>query len=221
MHPHFIIGGEEFPLLTRTVSIGGTDVPLSLVPYDPAQLDRIVAIRGLGEKAWPYWLEEWPATYALAEILDGEDASEWNGPILDLGCGSGFLAAYLRLRFGLKPFSCDFNADACRLAAHNAGPRRRVFCADFSAFPSRAAFGVVFAGEMLYAKANHRPILDFLARHLAPQGKAFLADPGRSAASGFPEAAALAGFQVEIRETKMRDDKRIVHVYKLSRGPGG
>lgn len=208
--------------------LAGTTVDLATVPYSPRELDRIVALRGLKERSWPYWLEDWPATYALAEILAGEEPARWPGPVLDLGCGSGVLAAFLRLRFGIEPFSCDFNADACRMAAINVrgnGPSDapaggRVFCADFRSFPSRAAFGLVLAGEMLYARENQAPILEFLERHLAPGGSAFLADPGRSAAEGFRGAAEAAGFRVEMRSVPVRSGNRNVQVFKLARDGG-
>jgi SAM-dependent methyltransferase len=226
MHSHFIIAGERFPLVTKPLDLAGTRVNLATVPYSPVELDRIAGIRGLKESAWPYWLEDWPATYALAEILAAEDPSGWPGPVLDLGCGSGVLAAFLRLRFGIEPFSCDFNADACRMAALNAdlnggGPAKgRVFCADFRSFPARplpgrARFGMVLAGEMLYARENQAPILGFLSGHLAPGGQALLADPGRSAAEGFREAAAEAGFGVETRVLPLPSHGKTVQVFRL------
>jgi predicted nicotinamide N-methyase len=85
------------------------------------------------------------------------------------------------------------------------------------AFPSRARFGLVLAGEMLYARENQVPILDFLRAHLAPGGRALLADKGRSAAEGFSERARAAGFQVAECEA-VSDGKRAV-VYDL-RVPG-
>ena len=156
MRPNFIIHGEKFPLVKRVISIAGLEVHLAMVPYDAAQLERIVRVRGLREEAWPYWLEEWTATYALAEFLDREDPAGWPGPALDLGCGAGFMAAYLRNRFGIAAFSCDLNPDACRLASLNVRGQNpsqtmesapsRVFCGDFSTFPMRATFGLVLAG---------------------------------------------------------------------------
>src|SRR5690606_13471591 len=112
MQSHFTIAGSRFPLVEQVIPLAGIPVPIVSVPYSPAELDRITGLRGLKENTWPYWLEDWPATYALAEVLDGESPGSWPGPVLDLGCGSGVLAAYMHLRFGIEPFSCDFNADA-------------------------------------------------------------------------------------------------------------
>ncbi len=222
MHSHFIIAGARFPLVQQPLDLAGTRVNLATVPYSPSELDRIAGLRGLEERAWPYWLEDWPATYALAEVLAGEDPATWPGPILDLGCGAGVLAAFLRLRFGIEPYSCDFNADACRLAAINVAgngrdkPLGRVFCADFRAFPARARFGLVLAGEMLYARENQSPLLGFLGAHLVPGGAAFFADPGRSAAEGFREAAEALGFTVETRTLPCADGRK-TGIYKLQR----
>jgi len=232
------LGGLDLPLGVREIRVAGTAVPLLEAAYNQATLDAVTALRGLAERDWPYWLEDWPATYALAEALAARAPESLRPPVLDLGCGSGFLAAFFRARFGLPIFSCDFNADACRLAALNARPaaasardRRgpdpgaapppaasRVFCADFARFPSRARFGLVLCGEMLYARENQAPILGFLDRHLAPGGSAWLADPGRSAADGFAERAAAMGFRAGI--ARMRPEAasgRNVEVYTLTR----
>ena len=202
MPSHFIIAGTRFPLVDRRLELAGTPVDLAAVPYSPEELDRITTLLGLKERTWPYWLEDWPATWSLAAALAAEHPSAWPGPVLDLGCGSGVLGAWLGARFGVEAFSCDFNSDACRLAAVNIGrngpppARSRVFCADMRAFPSRLRFGLVLAGEMLYATGNHEPILAFLGDHLAPGGRALLADKGRSAAEGFAAAARARGFAV-------------------------
>jgi SAM-dependent methyltransferase len=240
MHSHFNIGGERFPLVEQPLELAGTRVNLAMVPHSPAELDRITGLRGIQERTWPYWLEDWPATYALAEALAGEYPAGWPatgpgaGAVLDLGCGAGVLAAFLRLRFGIEPYSCDFNADACRLAAINVdrngpGPSAgRVFCADFRAFPAKAQFGLVLAGEMLYARENQAPLLAFLARHLMPGGTAWFADPGRSAAEGFRQAAAASGFTVETRtlplapltpRAPLAEKSRTIAIYTLRRTP--
>jgi SAM-dependent methyltransferase len=216
----------------RVLRLAGTSVKYATLPYTPAILDSVSALLGLRERAWPYWLEDWPATWALASLLTGENPDAWPGPVLDLGCGGGVMGAWMRTRFGIEPFSCDFNSDACRLAARNVAAngiqaagtdgmvpaRGRVVCADMRAFPMRLRFGLVLAGEMLYARENQGPILAFLGEHLAAGGRCLLADKGRSAAEGFPDAARAAGFTVYLRETK--SEGRSARVFELRAGLG-
>lgn len=216
--PSLRLGALELPLGIREIRAGGVAVRLLEPAYTQATLDAVAALRGFAERDWPYWLEDWPATYALAEALAGLDPGDLRGPVLDLGCGSGFLAAFFHARFGRRIFGCDFNADACRLAVRNAGPgASRVFCADMARFPSRARFGLVLCGEMLYARENQGPILEFLDRHLAPGGRAWLADPGRSAAAGFARAAAARGFRAAVATLRPAAAGRNVDVYTLAR----
>jgi len=212
----FTIAGTRFPMQERALLLAGTHVRYATVPYTPEILDRVSVLLGLRERTWPYWLEDWPATWALASLLAGENPDAWPGPVLDLGCGSGVMGAWLRARFGIEPFSCDFNLDACRLAARNVADNvaenrsakgdipalGRVFCADMRAFPMRTRFGLVLAGEMLYARENQGPILAFLSEHLAVGGCCLLADKGRSAAEGFAGAARAAGFTVALRQAE-------------------
>lgn len=218
----------------RAMLLSGTRVRYATVPYTPGILDQVTVLLGLRERTWPYWLEDWPATWALASLLAGENPDAWPGPVLDLGCGSGIMGAWLRARFGIEAFSCDFNSDACRLAARNVAAnapaigdeiraadrevpaRGRVFCADMRAFPMRTRFGLVLAGEMLYAKENQAPILAFLSEHLEEGGRCLLADKGRSAAEGFDAAARAAGFTVALREAEA--EGRSARVFELRLG---
>lgn len=224
MPSDFSIAGSRFPLKERALELAGTRFRYLTVPYTPEILDRISASLGLNERAWPYWLEDWPASWGMAGLLAGEDPARWPGPVLDLGCGAGIMGAWLQARFGLEPYACDFNADACRLAALNIGgnpgvpAHGRVICADMRAFPLRLRFGLVLAGEMLYARENQGPILAFLGSHLAPGGICLLADKGRSAAQGFPEAATAAGFKVTMRATEA--EGRPARVFELRAGAG-
>lgn len=227
MPTHFIIAGTAFALQERILDLAGTRLKIASIPYSPATLDRISALAGLKERAWPYWLEDWPATWALASVLAGEERETLtaSGPVLDLGCGSGVMGAWFGARFGIAAYACDFNSDACRLAALNAvgngvgAGAGRVFCADMRTMPVRARFGLLLAGEMLYARENHAPILAFLKDHLAPGGRALLADKGRAAAEGFSAAARAAGFSVAEREASSEGRRAIIYDLRVPREP--
>lgn len=228
MPSHFIINNEPFVLEYRTREVGNSEIVFASIPYNPSQLEKVVGLRSLKETHWPYWLEEWPAVYALAELIKNDfqiqflNANSAIPTILDLGCGSGFLAAFLFQSFGIKIFNCDFNFDACRLAQLNSDLNSnkvtaRTWCADFNAFPIKRKFEVVLAGEMLYTVKNHAPILKFLQKYLCVGGTAYFADPGRSAATGFLELANAYGFETEVLTTELKEPSLKVNLYKLLR----
>ncbi len=195
---HFQIGTKAFPLTEVAVNLGSRTINLLNVPTSSDNLEDIVAERGLTERRWPYWLEEWKANFALGHFL----LQNWKKPpenTLDLGCGNGFLGLLFH-EMGFRLFACDFNEDACRLAALNLRSRQavaQVMCADLSSFPSRMEFDLILMGDMLYARENITMVLDFLQRHLAAEGKALASDAGRSSAENFGDLAIARGFLME------------------------
>ncbi len=218
MQPNFIIAGGEFPLSYRNLKIGGLTLRQATIEYSEQELQRIVGLRGLREKTWPYWLEEWPATYAMGDALSETGWKDISGPVLDLGCGNGMLSAFMEQRFGCRIFSCDFNFDACRLTALNRrsqGKTAAVFCGDLNAFPSRKKFRLILAGDMLYLRTLHAPLIEFLRNHLEPDGEAWFADHGRSTSEGFLSLAEQAGFQLVLRAARSRSGHGNAQVYIL------
>src|SRR3954464_6464200 len=104
MPSDFTIAGTAFPMQERALLLAGTRVRYATVPYTPEILDRVSRLLGLRERTWPYWLEDWPATWALAALLEGENPDAWPGPVLDLGCGGGVMGAWVRARFGIEAY---------------------------------------------------------------------------------------------------------------------
>ncbi len=200
------------------VDVGGKILSLLKVPNSPEILESIVSERGLSEEKWPYWLEEWPATFALGAYL----FKNWKTPprrILDLGCGSGFLGL-LFLEMGSSLLACDFNQDACRLAALNIrsrGNQPKVFAADLKRFPSRAEFDLILVGELLYSRENLFPILEFLSRHLHADGQAILCDAGRSSAETFAASARDKGFRLNKYSQSVPGKTKAADIYILGK----
>jgi hypothetical protein len=56
----------------------------------------------------------------------------------------------------------------------------------------------IVAAEVLYETRNLRPIADFVARHLKPDGVALICDGNRSTADEFDTVARHCGLSVEI-----------------------
>ena len=190
------------------------ELELQVPVYDPAALDAVVAQKGWAERNWPYWLEDWPASLRLIEVLEKEARAGISGPVLDLGCGAGLLTRYFASRF-TQTFACDINEEACRLTRFNlpdsslAKGNAAVVCADLNHIPFRIRFGLVAVGELLYDHALAGQVLAFLGLALADQGMALLADAGRFTADDLPNRALQAGFEIHRLEKSSAERHRV------------
>jgi predicted nicotinamide N-methyase len=151
----------------------------------------------------PYWAELWPSGLALAESLpprlDGLD-------VVELGCGLGVPSLVAATR-GARVTAVDWAAEATDLLRENAarnGIDLRAVHADWSSV--EGPYDLVLAADLLYEERNGDALLEALPA-LAP--KALIAEPGRSTARGFFEAAR--------REWKIVE--RANRVYHLTRAP--
>ncbi len=212
-------GLSGIPLEKRLLPLGEKSLELLLPPYDDATLQVIVARFGVNELHWPYYLENWPATLALAAYLDAHQNWSQNLDVLDLGCGGGVMACFLKLRYGIQPWCLDRNPEACALTALNLAAhglsRHRVFCSDFTRPAMTMVFDRILGGEMLYAQELIDPVLDFLRKYLKPGGEAWFGDNGRYSSEKFLHIAQTQGFNVR-REEISQTHGRNAHVYLLA-----
>lgn len=214
-------GLRGLPLEKRILQLGEKSLEMLLPPYEEATLQAIVARHGVNELHWPYYLENWPATLALAGHLDAAQTWSENLDVLDLGCGGGVMACFLKRRFGILAWCLDRNPEACALTALNLAahglPRHRVVCADFTRPTLNRRFDRILGGEMLYAQELIQPVLRFLRKHLKPGGEAWFGDNGRYSAENFLHLAQTQGFTVK-REEIVQAQRRNAHVYLLTSG---
>jgi methyltransferase-like protein 23 len=193
------------------------ELSIALPPYDEGTLEGLVQRFGLKEEHWPYYLENWPATFALAEDLKQRALIKPEHAVLDLGCGSGVLSCFLWLAYGLQATALDFNPEACALTRWNlvrhGCPRPKVLCGDLTRMPVRTRFDWILGGEILYAPNLLPQVLGCLHSHLSPQGEAWFGDSRRSSAEPFADLARSQGFAVEILSP--RGEKAIA--YRLKR----
>lgn len=168
----------------------------------PANLESLWEAISDGEFAederLPYWVELWPAALALAEWLT-ERRERLKGRIcLDMGCGLGF-TALTAAAAGARVLAMDYERQAlvhCRQnAAINAIASPLFLLMDWrrpAIAPRTCDF--IWAADILYEKRFAAPVLDFLGHALAPDGRAWLADPGRNTFEHFRQLALERGF---------------------------
>ncbi len=213
--PEILLSGKKYRLQQRKLELPDGPLPHWLPAYSEANFQSLTAAERLRDESWPYWLEDWPASWGLASVGRLRATNPAHYPMIDLGCGSGWLACALT-PFLMGPYhAVDFNADACRLGALNlrllnpaegsvdstpAASRKpqwiRFLCADAAALPLRIRYRTIFGGEMLYHPDAREAALRCLADKLDDTGTAYFADAGRSPADGFAETLERAGFSV-------------------------
>ncbi|MCC6178758.1 MAG: class I SAM-dependent methyltransferase [Chloroflexi bacterium] len=146
------------------------------------------------DERMPYFAALWPAADSLAAyLLSGETSNAaplagWR--VLDLGCGvgaCGFAAAGLGAHvtfFDWEPRAIEIVTASAR--AQGQPPAAFQFVTgDWRMPPLLGSFDLILAADVLYEQRNVRPVAVFLARHLAPGGGAWLADPGRPHTEAF------------------------------------
>jgi predicted nicotinamide N-methyase len=162
----------------------------------------------------PYWSVLWRSGVALAHELDG--APLRGVRVVELGCGLA-LPSIAAARAGADALATDEAPEALTLAERNAdanGVALATALADWSepgGLLRQGPFDMVLAADVLYERQNVAALLALLPR-LAPE--AWVADPGRPAASAFLEEAE-ARWPVE---TRVRGVVRI-HRLRLGSGP--
>ncbi len=148
----------------------------------------------------PYFGTIWPAAEALAaEVLAGPRLDEKRA--LDLGCGlglCGFAAACQGARvtfFDWEPRALAIVAASARRPGQPAASFAFVV-GDWRQPPPLGPFDLILGADLLYERRNGPAVAAFLARHLAPGGEAWIADPGRPHATSFPSLAQAEGLEL-------------------------
>lgn len=137
----------------------------------------------------PYWTELWPSSVALAQWLHLQRAGIAGRVCLDLGCGLG-LTAMVGQWLGAKVVAMDYEEDALRFARKNAAlnavtqPLWTVMDWRRPAV-ARGSIARVWGGDIMYETRFVKPVLDFLEYALAPDGRAWVAEPCRSVYEAF------------------------------------
>lgn len=147
----------------------------------------------------PYWTELWPSSVALAGWLAARQEEIAGRVCLDLGCGLG-LTALVGQWLGAQVTAVDYEEAALHFAARNADlndvPQPRWAVMDWRRPAVRArSMARIWGGDIMYEKRFVAPVLRFLEHALAPDGAAWVAEPGRSVYEAFLHALHSGGWQ--------------------------
>ncbi len=158
-----------------------------VMPADPeALLDEEAFAE---DEFMPYWAELWPSGLALADAVG---ARAPRGRVVELGCGLG-LPSLVAAQGGAQVLATDWAQDAIDLLERNAeriGVELEARVWNWSAPPDFTPAPLVLAADVLYEARNVEALLVTLDAIVAPDGEAWIADPGRANAPRFFAAAA-------------------------------
>jgi 2-polyprenyl-3-methyl-5-hydroxy-6-metoxy-1,4-benzoquinol methylase len=187
-----------YPVCLRRVELG--DVAIELLGpanYESLLDDPRTRERFARNEYMPYWAELWPASLLLAAEVAGWPVGGDGAPhVLELGCGLG-LVSLVALARGLTVVAADYDGDTLafvRESARRSGlPEPATRLLDWREHYADLRPDRILAADVLYETRNLRPVAEFVAAHLAPDGEAWISDANRSTADDFMTVARHCG----------------------------
>ena len=152
---------------------------LSIANMD-RHIDRLIAAKSIHNPLLdlPLWAKIWPASFVLGRFIRKYNPE--GKTMLELGCGMG-ICSLVASRYGFSQITAtDINRDALLFTRANIlkNSLENLISAkyldvsnpdqDITRQPD-----FICASELLYLDNLHRPLLKFIRRWLAPDGKAF------------------------------------------------
>lgn len=186
---------QRFRTARTTISAGAHSIEL----VHPANADDLITEEDfVRDERLPYWADVWPSAIVLARRLADEKGARRT--LLELGCGAGLVAAVASLA-GFVVTATDYYEDSLLFTrlnvVRNSGADPTTRLVDWRDLPpDLGQFDVVIASDVLYEHTYGELVAAAVARTLARQGVAILADPGRVAAGDFVDAARRHGLEV-------------------------
>lgn len=199
----------------------GTTLELR-VPKDPDLLldDAGVLERNRFNDAMPYWAWIWDSAPAMARLLVRRPWAS-GARVLELGAGLGLVGLALAKARGCRVLLTDHDPLALQAARAQvrasglAGVDVASFDWNDPATGPVGPFDGVLGCDVTYEAGFHGPVLDTIERLLAPDGAAFVADPGRTRLPGFAARAVARGFRVTVVDGRGEPAEAVPGAFRL------
>ncbi|HYC01432.1 MAG TPA: methyltransferase domain-containing protein [Candidatus Limnocylindrales bacterium] len=209
-----------FPATWTTVDVhvedemAGTALRARCSLYTIAQPERWIDSKALLRESEiadpPYWAIVWTGARAIAAVL-------LHGPslhrrrVLDLGCGLG-LSGLAAARAGAEVVFADYLDEPLKFvgATVDAGSIEgaRVVRLDFTRDRLDERFDVILAADVVYEPSQYAPLAEFLAAHLADDGRILLTESLRADARIFLAGMKDLGFDDRVRPLWVHEEGR-------------
>ena len=194
---------RKFVLVDDVVTLVANGASSTFELRKPRNADELISEADyVKDERLPYWADLWPAARLLATTMLSQPREHKS--LLELGCGLGLVSS-AAVRAGFDVTSTDYYEDSLHVARFNCwranGVEPRVRMVDWRALPNDLGqFDVVVAADVLYERPYGTLVAAAIAATLAPNGVAWITDPGRSGLDAFLEQASVHGLVVQSRE---------------------
>jgi predicted nicotinamide N-methyase len=188
---------RRFRIVRTRVDLERRDVEI----LHPASADELINEADFEkDERLPYWADLWPSAKMLSRALVEEAGAGKRA--LELGCGSGLVSVSAVIA-GYDVLASDYYADAMLFTRLNvernvAGKTVRTREIDWRDLPKGLGrFDRVLAADVLYEPAHGDLVARAIAKTLAGDGRATVADPGRISRQSFIDRAKALGLEVD------------------------
>jgi predicted nicotinamide N-methyase len=181
-----------------TIRLSGRAIRL----WRPAEPDRLlddpdVLALNRRDDYMPYWAYLWPGAFLLAEAVARRGPLAGDAPALEIGCGLGLVGLTL-MDCGARVHFTDHDATPLRyvkrsVAANGFDPSLSSTALLDWRDPPAASYRLILGADILYERRLVPLVANLLRALLAPDGRALVAGPYRSAGDDLPDALARYG----------------------------
>jgi predicted nicotinamide N-methyase len=209
--PDRLVAG--YPTRLLDLQFGDLRIELLTIKRLEDYVDAAALLRDPDAPEPPYWAHLWTGSRALARLVAVEINCAGRR-VVEIGCGLG-LAGIVAARRGARVTMLDRIWEGVCFAAANAALNAcpvHVIQGDLRSPGLRGEFDYCLAADVTYDPSLQEAVAAFLARHLAPGGRAWCTESVRTVDHGLRRTCEGHGLLVTEREVCEPDDGHEVPV---------